>query len=152
MFRACVDNGCVCVCVYVCVCACVCVCHTYTHARALYLSRSHTQEMGFARTAQARELAYTHGNNMEAIITALDNLALQEQLKKENSEQKQLLEQQTMLIDCVVCMEMPKNILLLPCTHLCICSACSANLMGQEPQLCPICRQPVKEAKEVKIS
>jgi hypothetical protein len=105
---------------------------------------------------QAKEVgaagAQDQAMEVGAAVVVADEGTEMEHLKKENSEQKQLLEQQTMLIDCVVCMAMPKNILLLPCTHLCICSACSANLMGQEPQLCPICRQPVKEAKEVKIS
>lgn len=34
---------------------------------------------------------------------------------------------------CCVCMELPKNTLLMPCKHLCVCSTCNVNT-------CPLCR------------
>jgi len=41
---------------------------------------------------------------------------------------------------CVICLDKPKSIVLVPCGHVCICSSCSrlSNLTN-----CPICRDPV---------
>ena len=40
---------------------------------------------------------------------------------------------------CVVCIERPRTVLLLPCKHLCLCKVC----LGQLPDAnCPVCRQP----------
>ena len=47
------------------------------------------------------------------------------------------LEQQDTEKACVVCLESPKTVLLLPCKHLCVCSGCSERL---ELTNCPLCR------------
>ena len=39
--------------------------------------------------------------------------------------------------DCVICLSAPATTAVLPCRHLCICSACTAHL---NPRLCPVCR------------
>jgi hypothetical protein len=59
---------------------------------------------------------------------------------------------------CSVCLTKPKNMLFLPCKHLCACSECAGRIMrpvpggggkaAKEPQ-CPICRVPVKEVLDV---
>jgi hypothetical protein len=36
---------------------------------------------------------------------------------------------------CVICLERPKNVLLQPCRHLCVCQACSPTIAE-----CPLCR------------
>jgi len=43
---------------------------------------------------------------------------------------------------CVVCLEHNKNVLLLPCRHICICTGCS---MGDALQHCPLCRKHISE-------
>ena len=43
------------------------------------------------------------------------------------------------LLLCVVCMERERNILLLPCAHLCVCQMCSKNMLSD----CPICRSDI---------
>ncbi|KAG7306953.1 hypothetical protein JYU34_007077 [Plutella xylostella] len=43
---------------------------------------------------------------------------------------------------CVVCTENPKEIILLPCGHVCLCEDCADNIKEQ----CPICREKI-EAK-----
>ena len=41
---------------------------------------------------------------------------------------------------CVVCFDAPKDHIIVPCYHLCVCEAC-ANLLTQiEKPSCPICR------------
>ena len=41
--------------------------------------------------------------------------------------------------ECVICMTDPRDTLLLPCRHLCLCSGCAGNLRYQSSN-CPICR------------
>lgn len=50
------------------------------------------------------------------------------------------LEQQDTEKACVICLEDPKTVLLLPCSHLCVCSNCSerAELVN-----CPLCRNTI---------
>ena len=45
---------------------------------------------------------------------------------------------------CVVCLENKKNVLLLPCKHVCSCDGCSKMLMD-----CPLCRAKISEKTTV---
>ncbi|TNJ26977.1 Ankyrin repeat protein 2 [Giardia muris] len=47
-------------------------------------------------------------------------------------------------VSCVVCQTRRRSILILPCTHLCLCAECSTRYTA-----CPICTQPVTDCKEV---
>ncbi len=40
---------------------------------------------------------------------------------------------------CCICMERPRNALVLPCKHLCLCTPCS------DVPSCPICRAPAQQ-------
>ena len=42
---------------------------------------------------------------------------------------------------CVVCLENPREVVLLDCGHICICADCALAL--PEPKKCPVCRQSV---------
>ncbi|CAN0535843.1 unnamed protein product, partial [Ectocarpus sp. 12 AP-2014] len=37
--------------------------------------------------------------------------------------------------ECVICLTDPKNTLLLPCRHLCVCTECFRHV-----DKCPVCR------------
>jgi hypothetical protein len=44
---------------------------------------------------------------------------------------------------CVVCMDAPRSVLLLPCKHLALCEECSESLQaGGNKGACPVCRVP----------
>lgn len=45
--------------------------------------------------------------------------------------------------DCLICMSAPKNTILLPCRHICLCSECSMALRLQTNK-CPVCRAKVE--------
>lgn len=45
---------------------------------------------------------------------------------------------------CVVCFEAPRQILLMPCRHVCCCKACADRL-----ELCPMCRTPKTDFTKV---
>ncbi|OQS05984.1 hypothetical protein THRCLA_20471 [Thraustotheca clavata] len=50
-------------------------------------------------------------------------------------------------LECVVCLSATKNTLLLPCKHLCLCSACS-NKITEE---CPLCKTKIESKTTVFI-
>ncbi len=48
---------------------------------------------------------------------------------------------------CVICLNERKNVVLLPCRHLCLCLTCSQKLENDAP--CPICREHIENRLEV---
>jgi len=44
-------------------------------------------------------------------------------------------------LECVVCFDSPKGVMLKPCRHVATCAACAKAL---DPQLCPICRASIE--------
>ncbi|OWA53600.1 RING finger protein 157 [Hypsibius exemplaris] len=51
--------------------------------------------------------------------------------------------------DCVVCMSDPRDTLILPCRHLCLCNGCAESLRYQANN-CPICRSPFRALLQVR--
>jgi len=49
---------------------------------------------------------------------------------------------------CVVCLEKPKNVLLLPCRHTCLCEECAG---AQRWERCPVCREVVETTRRIFI-
>lgn len=47
---------------------------------------------------------------------------------------------------CVVCLERPKQVLIRPCKHICLCTVCSTVQVWHQ---CPICRESVATLEEV---
>lgn len=66
-------------------------------------------------------------------------------------------EQLHQLQNCIVCLDAPRTVMLLPCKHLVLCAACSQQLqqhasrddppwVGRRSYApCPVCRQPAKQ-------
>ena len=46
--------------------------------------------------------------------------------------------------ECVICLEREAVVAFIPCGHRCACEVCAPSLRS-----CPICRQPVREAKRI---
>jgi hypothetical protein len=42
---------------------------------------------------------------------------------------------------CAVCMDQPRNAVLVPCGHAVLCMGCAGAIMDRRPRKCPICRQ-----------
>ena len=47
--------------------------------------------------------------------------------------------------DCVICMDERKSVVLLPCKHMCVCSACAEQLTRVKSACCPVCRTVVAD-------
>ncbi|MCO5597569.1 hypothetical protein L7F22_051648 [Adiantum nelumboides] len=52
--------------------------------------------------------------------------------------------------ECVICLSEQRDTTVLPCRHMCMCSAC-AKLLQQRTNRCPICRTPVAKLLEIEI-
>jgi len=63
---------------------------------------------------------------------------VQNSIKQEITRQEALVRNIPEDVRCIVCMESPRNILIQPCNHLCVCSGCSVVLKN-----CPLCRGPL---------
>jgi hypothetical protein len=50
---------------------------------------------------------------------------------------------------CVVCFDAPKDHLVLPCKHLCVCGACAEQLTKTRTPMCPVCRGLIRETMKV---
>jgi hypothetical protein len=57
---------------------------------------------------------------------------------KKNSKDTESLD------DCIFCMSAKKNIVFIPCGHLCVCEGCSVNI-----KQCPMCRNKCTEKQKV---
>ncbi|KAJ4911567.1 putative E3 ubiquitin-protein ligase LUL1 [Raphanus sativus] len=50
--------------------------------------------------------------------------------------------------ECVVCLSEPRDTIVLPCRHMCMCSGCAKALRFQKNE-CPVCRQPAERFVEL---
>lgn len=53
--------------------------------------------------------------------------------------------------ECVICMTEPRDTTVLPCRHMCMCSEC-AKMLRVQSEKCPICRTPIEQLLQIKIS
>ncbi|KAL2533658.1 putative E3 ubiquitin-protein ligase LOG2 [Abeliophyllum distichum] len=53
--------------------------------------------------------------------------------------------------ECVICLLEPRDITVLPCRHMCMCSSC-AKVLRSRTNKCPICRQPFERLLEISVS
>jgi hypothetical protein len=58
------------------------------------------------------------------------------------------LEKQEKEMTCVVCLNAPKTVCLLPCSHMCLCEACADRCSDS----CPVCRTDVTEKRRMFLS
>lgn len=49
---------------------------------------------------------------------------------------------------CIVCKENPKEVILLPCGHVCVCEDCNEDISN----LCPVCRTEIQSRNPAYIT
>ena len=47
--------------------------------------------------------------------------------------------------NCCVCLDKPRNMMITPCNHLCLCQGCAHTATNE----CPLCRGPVGSVEQV---
>lgn len=55
--------------------------------------------------------------------------------RRANDKQKNLPDD----LKCVICFENPKQVIILPCGHVCLCEECSNRILLS----CPMCRKDI---------
>jgi hypothetical protein len=50
---------------------------------------------------------------------------------------------------CVVCFDAPKDHIIVPCGHMCVCARCAEQLTKTRTPLCPVCRGPILQTMKV---
>jgi hypothetical protein len=50
---------------------------------------------------------------------------------------------------CVVCFDAPKDHLIVPCGHQCVCAGCAEQLTKTRTPTCPVCREPIQQTVKV---
>jgi predicted amidophosphoribosyltransferase len=50
---------------------------------------------------------------------------------------------------CVVCFDAPKDHLIVPCGHQCVCAGCAEQLINTRTPTCPVCREPIQQTVKV---
>jgi hypothetical protein len=50
---------------------------------------------------------------------------------------------------CVVCFDAPKEYIIVPCGHICVCARCAEQLTKTRTPMCPVCRGPIRETMKV---
>ena len=50
---------------------------------------------------------------------------------------------------CVLCLDAPKDHIIVPCGHQCVCEACADQLTKTRTPTCPVCREPIRETMKV---
>jgi hypothetical protein len=50
---------------------------------------------------------------------------------------------------CVLCFDAPKDHIIIPCGHMCVCEACAKQLTQMKKPSCPICRGAIQHTNKV---
>lgn len=50
---------------------------------------------------------------------------------------------------CCICYDAPRNALIYPCGHACICYNCSRELLKQTKRICPLCRKNIRDIVKI---
>ncbi len=75
----------------------------------------------------------------EQLYTTLASVAKREIVIREEEKREK---------ECALCMENPRNIMLKPCNHVCMCEECAKKVVKKR---CPICNQVYRSAEKLYI-
>jgi hypothetical protein len=103
-------------------------------------------------------------SQMEKEMAAL-TLSVQSHARRMQSDRLRLLQMQAQLgvppaapaphpddaeeNQCVMCFDAPKDHIIIPCYHVCVCEACANLLTQMSKPLCPICRTAIQHTNKV---
>lgn len=85
------------------------------------------------------------GSDAQAQLRQLADVAAERIISAENAQQTwrrraQKMRNSAESLRCVICLERARNVVLKPCSHLALCSQCTA--LAVNTATCPLCRVP----------
>jgi len=101
-------------------------------AEAVAEARAAAAELRAAEKAAALE------RQEEGVVEQVATMSLGRQASRQGPGVEQTLDTYM----CVVCLEKPKSVVLLPCRHSCLCEECAE---AQQWERCPLCREVVED-------
>ena len=121
-------------------------------SKELYQAKFALNELMQERDSLKNELAILSGDNESdlshktlaelnslevQVKRALDRIIKAKEMASSNMEEERV---------CVICKENSKNVLLMPCRHMCVCGSCGfLDVLVQ----CPLCREQISERIKV---
>jgi hypothetical protein len=114
-------------------------------------ARAATEEAAAAAAvkAVAEAEAAAERLQLEEEMAALDARRQQVQAQLGNSSVVPPAAPQDEETLCVLCMDAPKDHMIAPCGHQCVCEACAEKLKKARHALCPFCRTPINATFKV---
>ena len=99
---------------------------------------SRIEELERQKEAAVAEEEYLTAADIKRSIAELvqEREALERAVEEEAS--KKVAEENESLNECVVCIDAPSTVAVVPCGHKCLCEACSERIQVGDP--CPVCR------------
>ena len=79
-------------------------------------------------------------SNKKAALGSDTEFLLRRQLIQANEQLSQEREKSL----CIICLDTPREVLLKPCKHYCLCSSCTSRLRE-----CPICKRRIRETEVI---
>ena len=79
-------------------------------------------------------------SNKKAALGSDTEFLLRRQLIQANEQLSQEREKSL----CIICLDTPREVLLKPCKHYCLCSSCTSRLRE-----CPICKRQIRETEVI---
>lgn len=67
-------------------------------------------------------------------------------------ENERVHDANSVLYNCMVCMDQQRTIRLDPCGHMATCASCTETIMSTGNSLCPLCRTPITRAQRTFLS
>lgn len=110
---------------------------------------------------QYEELADYLNKRSERLKEELETAkqAIQQLNYQLDKKQSQVKERQEQNLECIICRSQLKEVVFLPCGHIILCKSCTIETLNMSPNTilnkratpikCPLCKNPIKESREV---
>ncbi len=101
------------------------------------MQRAHaiaTADLAALQSLSDEQLRSLEDSLMTRLVTVRDMQRMREEARAANAKSE------VDKVTCVVCLSAERNMLLLPCKHLVLCSGCAAKVSA-----CPLCRSIVQD-------
>lgn len=83
-------------------------------------------------------------------IAKINNLLVENNILKQKTNK--IHDANSVLYNCIVCMDRQRTIRFEPCGHMATCVSCSEEIMTEHDSVCPLCRTRVTKAQRTFLS